>query len=237
MNFRTSLLTLASLLALHPATARENAAPLLKSGDVVAIVGDSITEQKLYSKLIETYLLACNDVENLTCYQLGWGGETALGFLGRMDNDLMTLKPTVVTLCYGMNDGHYVAYDENIGKGYREPLTKVVDKLKAAGVRAVVGSPGVVDLNTFTRINPSVYNDNLGHLRDIAHQIADANKMRFANVHDTMMASMKLAKAALGKTIPWLAAMACTQAKTAICSWLRPSSTASAARATSRRSK
>ncbi len=200
MNTRPRLLALAGLLALSSLPAHAAApACLLKPGDVVAIVGDSITEQKLYSKFIETYLLACSEVSDVTCYQLGWGGETAFGFLQRMDSDLMPLKPTLVTLCYGMNDGHYVAYDENIGKGYREPLSKVVGKLKAAKVRVVVGSPGAVDLNTFGRVGPTIYNDNLNHLGGIAKQIAESNGMRFTNVHETMVLAMKPAKDALGK--------------------------------------
>ena len=183
-----------------PAPARAAApACLLNPGDVVAIVGDSITEQKIYSKFIETYLIGSSEVSDVTCYQLGWGGETAFGFLGRMDNDLMPLKPTVVTLCYGMNDGRYVAFDAAIGKGYGDPLTKIVTKLKAAKVRVVVGSPGVVDLNTFGRVGPIVYNDNLNRLGGIAHQIATANGMTFTNVHETMMTAMKASKAALGK--------------------------------------
>ncbi len=212
MNTHIRPFALACLLALSLTQARgaapaaapaapRPAAPacLLKPGDVVAIVGDSITEQKIYSRFIETYLLGSSEVSDVTCYQLGWGGETAYGFLVRMDGDLMPLKPTVVTLCYGMNDGHYVAFDANIGKGYGDPLTKIVSKLKAAKVRVVVGSPGVVDLNTFGRVGPAVYNDNLNHLGAIAHQIADANGMRFTNVHETMMTAMKAAKAALGK--------------------------------------
>ena len=198
--FRSSLIAVTSLLALH--TSRAEGPCLIKSGDTVAIVGDSITEQKLYSKFIETYLLGCSDVGDVNCVQLGWGGETAGGFLLRMDNDLLTLKPNVVTLCYGMNDGRYVPFEPGIGKAYGDPLTTVVTKLKTAGARVVVGSPGVVDANTFKRIEPAVYNDNLGHLRDIAHKIADDNGMRFANVHDTMLASMTAAKAALGAGYP-----------------------------------
>ncbi|HEX8913590.1 MAG TPA: hypothetical protein VF796_14625, partial [Humisphaera sp.] len=37
----------------------------LKDGDAVAIVGDSITEQKQYSVSIETYLLACQPAKGL----------------------------------------------------------------------------------------------------------------------------------------------------------------------------
>ena len=40
---------------------KKSASPgsILKKGARLAIVGDSITEQKQYSKFIETYLLAC----------------------------------------------------------------------------------------------------------------------------------------------------------------------------------
>src|SRR5262245_19296942 len=89
---------------------------ILKKGQRVAIVGDSITEQKLYSKYIETYLTVCLSDLQLHVIQLGWSGETAPGFAGRMNNDLLPWKPDVVTTCYGMNDGGYRAYEESIGK-------------------------------------------------------------------------------------------------------------------------
>jgi translation initiation factor 1 (eIF-1/SUI1) len=95
-----------------------------------------------------------------------------------------------------------VPYEPNIGKAYGTPLSTIVTKLKTAGARVVVGSPGVVDANTFKRIPSTVYNENLGHLRDIAHKIADDNGMKFANVFDTMMASMTSAKAKLGDGYP-----------------------------------
>jgi hypothetical protein len=37
----------------------------------VAIVGDSITEQKLYSKFLESYLLACSGVPDVKVMQFG----------------------------------------------------------------------------------------------------------------------------------------------------------------------
>jgi hypothetical protein len=40
----------------------------------VAIVGDSITEQKLYSKYVECWLLACSGVPDVRVMQFGWGG-------------------------------------------------------------------------------------------------------------------------------------------------------------------
>jgi len=71
---------------------------LLKEGDRLAIIGDSITEQKMYSRLIETYLTACVPELKITARQFGWSGETAEGFLHRMTNDCLRFEPTVATL-------------------------------------------------------------------------------------------------------------------------------------------
>jgi lysophospholipase L1-like esterase len=177
----------------------------LKEGVRVAVVGDSITEQKLYSKYIADYFYACNPQLDAHVVQFGWGGETAGGFAGRLDNDLMPFKPDVVTLCYGMNDGGYQAFKPDIGQRYETPLAQIVGKLKKAGATIVVGSPGVVDAYTFRR-DPEgkasqqavTYNDNLAHLRDIAKKVAEANGMPFADVHDAMMKSMTAAQEKLG---------------------------------------
>ncbi len=75
------------------------------------MVGDSITEQKLYSRYIEAYVVACSGRSDVHVFQFGWGGETAGGFAGRAANDLSIFKPTTVTLCYGMNDGGYRPFD------------------------------------------------------------------------------------------------------------------------------
>ena len=53
----------------------------LKPGDMVAVCGDSITEQKQYSVYIEDYLLMCQPAANLHAAQFGWGGEKASGLL------------------------------------------------------------------------------------------------------------------------------------------------------------
>jgi lysophospholipase L1-like esterase len=109
-------------LVLLPCVACADDKPILKKGDRLVIVGDSITEQKLYSRYIETYLTACHSELDLWVLQLGWGGETAGGFLGRMDSDLIAFRPNVVTTCYGMNDGGYRAFEKAIGDNYRKNL-------------------------------------------------------------------------------------------------------------------
>ena len=70
------------LIILGVAARAGAASPGLQAGDFVAVVGDSITEQKQYSVFIEDYLLMCQPAADLRTAQFGWGGETAPGFLG-----------------------------------------------------------------------------------------------------------------------------------------------------------
>jgi lysophospholipase L1-like esterase len=172
----------------------------------VAIVGDSITEQKLYSKFLESYLLACSGVPDVKVMQFGWSGERADGFANRAQNDLATFRPTVVTLCYGMNDGGYQPWREEIGAGYEKNMRNVLSKLDQLGVKSVVvGSPGAVDTNFFRPgqkmgEQPShvAYNDTLAHLRDIDRKLAEEKHQRFADVHAAMVDAMKKANETLG---------------------------------------
>jgi len=175
----------------------------LQDGDFVAVIGDSITEQKQYSVFIEDYLLMCQPAAKLRVMQFGWSGETAGGFKGRMANDTLPFKPTVATTCYGMNDGGYRPFDENSqGKSYRESQRAIVQEFKKGTARLiVVGSPGCVDADTFRRdpVAAKMYNETLSKLRDIAKEVADERAVVFANVFDPMMDAMTKAKAKYGK--------------------------------------
>jgi lysophospholipase L1-like esterase len=207
MNIRLlPSLTLSIALLASAAVPRATAAePVLAPNARLAIVGDSITEQKIYSKFIETYLLACAGRQDVSVFQYGWGGETARGFADRMDNDLTGFKPTVVTLCYGMNDGQYRPYVDEIGRGYESAMRKVLTGLQRAGVeKVVVGSPGAVDTRYFinNRFAPlsgaEGYNVNLGRLRDIDRALAEQTGQIFADMHQPMVDTMAKAKTALG---------------------------------------
>ncbi len=189
--------------------AQDSARPTsaIAPGARVAIIGDSITEQKLYSKFMEAYLLACSGVPDVHVFQFGWGGEQAGGFAARMENDLTVFSPTVATLCYGMNDGSYQPYNDEIGKRYESNMRKVLEKMDTLGVKSVVvGSPGAVDTHFFRpgqvmgdKPSHIAYNDNLSHLRDIDRSLANEKKYLFADVHSTMFDAMTKAQSTLGK--------------------------------------
>ena len=190
-----------SMLVVVLGWAAAQEAPRLQAGDFVAVCGDSITEQKQYSVFIEDYLLMCQPAARLRAMQAGWGGEVAHGFLPRMERDVLALHPTVLTTCYGMNDGGYGPFVEDRGKLYRDTHKTIIQEARKAGVRLIViGSPGCVDSYAF-RNDPNaaqVYNTTLGKLRDIAREVAAEEKVAFADVHAAMMDVMAAAKAKYG---------------------------------------
>jgi lysophospholipase L1-like esterase len=190
------------LLSLFLVAVSLRAESILPPNARVAVIGDSITEQKIYSKYIETYLLACTGRSDIKVFQFGWSGERAGGFAARLENDLAIFNPNVATTCYGMNDASYRPYAPEIGAEYEKNMRLVIDGLKKVGVKAMaIGSPGGVDPDYFKKptVTGQDYNDNLAHLRDIAKKLAEENKQPFANVHDTMISALTKSKAALGK--------------------------------------
>ena len=175
---------------------------ILKRGDRIAVVGDSITEQKMYSRFMELYLLACVPELDLTMYQFGWSGERAPGFARRMLNDFAPWRPTVVTTCFGMNDGEYRPYTDQIGQTYAEGTRRIQALCKELGARMVVGGPGPVDTDAWRSGEPEAdlyYNDNLSQLSEIAEQLATSNSFVYAGLHPLMMEVMQRAKAELGE--------------------------------------
>jgi lysophospholipase L1-like esterase len=164
---------------------------VLKRGDRLAICGDSITEQKKYSRIMEDYLTMCVPELQVTVRQYGWSGERAPGFLARMTNDCLRFKPTVATTCYGMNDHEYRPYEERIGQTYRDSSTAVVEAFKANGVKVIQGSPGCVGRIPFwVKSATGTVDDlnlNLCTLRNIGIEIAQKEKVGFADVFWPML--------------------------------------------------
>jgi lysophospholipase L1-like esterase len=174
----------------------------LRPGDRVAICGDSITEQKIYSVDIEDYLLICKPQPRLQVTQFGWSGETSWGFAARMENDVLPFKPTVATIFYGMNDGGYAMLSDERARHFQQATTRIVQTFKKTGVRFIVlGSPGAVDTYTFrSGDQPAIYNKTLGQLAEMAEAIAKKEHVRFVDVHSEMMRVMAAAKAKYGHT-------------------------------------
>jgi len=160
--------------------------PALHTGSRLAICGDSITEQRMCSRIMETYITVALPELNVNTRQFGWSGEQASGFLARMTNDVLRFNPTVATTCYGMNDHRYRPYEESIGLAYASNMTDIVLAFKAAGTSVIVGSSGCMGLKqppwAWVQGTPEDRNVSLCMLRNIDIEIADADQVGFADV-------------------------------------------------------
>ena len=177
---------------------------MLVEGDRLAICGDSITEQRRYSRIIETYLTACTPQLEVTVRQYGWSGEKADGFFRRMEQDCLTFHPTVATLCYGMNDALYRPFDVTNGQRYEDYYRAIVRRFKADGVRVVVGTPGCAGkLAAWVKDRVGTLDEQnvaLCAFRDIAIGVAEAEECPLADVFWPMIQAQVFAPGQHGAT-------------------------------------
>lgn len=174
----------------------------LRTGDRLAVCGDSITEQRMYSRIIETYLTVCAPELQVTVRQYGWSGERADGFRRRMDNDVLRFQPTIATTCYGMNDHQYRPFEPAIGEYYRTNMLSVVRSFKEKGVRVILGSPGCVGKvpSWVKGAGPTTadLNLNLATLRNIDIDMARQEDVAFADIFGPMYAAGVVAQSIHG---------------------------------------
>ena len=136
-----------------PIAARAQAPFYLNTGDRVVFYGDSITDQRLYTVDVETYVLTRFPKLDVTFVHSGWGGDRVSGGGGgtadvRLERDVFPYHPTVMTIMLGMNDGSYRAFDDGIFAKYTQGYQHIVESVQKA-------YPQI----HFTLIEPSPYDD------------------------------------------------------------------------------
>ena len=162
-------------LAIMAATLTSNAADFfLKDGDKVVIMGDSITEQYLYSNYVETWILTRFPAWNITFANVGIGGDRSVGGTKRFKRDVLSNAPTAMTVDFGMNDGGYKAFDQAGFKTYMDGLQGIADQAKAANIRVAWCTPSPVEK---TEEGPALqgYNETLEKYSEGIKQIAATN--------------------------------------------------------------
>lgn len=116
-----------------------------RDGDRVVMIGDSITEQHLYSNYVETWTVTRFPQWNITFRNVGIGGDRSPGGNNRFKRDVLSHQPTAITVDFGMNDGGYRAFDESTFKPYMEGLQGMADQAKAANLRVAWLTPSPVE--------------------------------------------------------------------------------------------
>jgi len=119
--------------------------PELNDGDCVVFLGDSITHQCLYTQYVEDFFYTRFPGKRIVFHNAGVGGAQAWDALQRIDRDVLSYKPKYVTILLGMNDGHYIPFDQATFDTYMKDMTEVVEKIKAAGATPILMTPTMYD--------------------------------------------------------------------------------------------
>jgi lysophospholipase L1-like esterase len=137
-------------LASAPALAAPPATFALRDGDRVVFYGDSITQDGGYGRFVEEYVRTRFPRWDVRFHNAGVGGDTVRGgWAGtidvRLERDVLALRPTVVTVMLGMNDGGYKPFDPTtlaaFGEGYRALVAKLEQTLPGVRLTLIRSSP------------------------------------------------------------------------------------------------
>lgn len=213
---KTAYKSLFALLALSSFAARVSAADFfIHDGDRVVFLGDSITQQRLYTTYIEAYALTRHPEWKLNFRNTGWGGDTAwlrqrahpdekqlfaadadaqqsmvdksVGF--GLSRDVLPLKPTVVTVDFAMNDHSYQAFREDIFRAYIRSQEQINKVLKSNDVRVAFLTTQPIEEK---RADPDkdVKNQSLRKFSDGLKEMAAKADATFVDQFDPYMSIM-----------------------------------------------
>jgi len=154
----------------------------LPDGTRLVFLGDSITEQLTYTRYVMNYFALRYPDVKISFRNAGWSGDTAPGGMERLQRDVLSLKPTVVTICFGMNDGGYASFDQGRYDRYIKSMTGLVQTLKEHGMRVVLLTPGVVDED----IDNKGYNDTLTRYAQGVKELAASEQVAVFDINALM---------------------------------------------------
>lgn len=181
------------ILLVSPLVAEEF---FFRDGDRVVMIGDSITEQHLYSNFVEMWVTTRFPKWNITFRNVGIGGDRSTGGNGRFARDVKSNHPTAITVDFGMNDGGYKPFDEAGFKTYMGGLQGMADQAKAAGVRVAWVTPQPLDTADPGATALTGYNQTLEKYSEGVQTIAAKNGGLFVDQFHPYLAVLDKARAA-----------------------------------------
>ena len=209
MMNRLALLALLAVPAASPAAPPDTSTSFaLRDGDRVVFYGDSITQDGAYGRFVEEYVRTRFPRWDVRFYNAGVGGDTVRGgWAGpvdvRLERDVIALKPTVVTIMLGMNDGGYKPFDPQtlaaFGDGYRALVAKLRQALPGVRLTFIRSSP-FDDVARPPQFAPG-YDDALRRLGCYVTTLGEKEKATVVSFRDPMNAGI----AAVVKDDPGLA--------------------------------
>jgi lysophospholipase L1-like esterase len=128
----------------------------------VMILGDSITENGTYVSYLEYFLNKAHSGKSFDIISIGLSSETVSGLSEkggsrpcvneRLQRSLDAIKPQLVIVCYGMNDGLYQPYSEANMKAFQDGMTKLVETCQAAGAQVILVTPPIFEGGAYDQV-------------------------------------------------------------------------------------
>jgi predicted GH43/DUF377 family glycosyl hydrolase/lysophospholipase L1-like esterase len=172
----------------------------LKSGDTVVFYGDSITEENYYNQWVELYTATRFPSMRVHFYGAGVGGDRVTGGGGgpidqRLERDVFSEKPTVVTVMLGMNDGSYRVTTPEIESTYVNGYEHLLQSIHehAPGTRVTLLGPSPFDDVTRPVWFPGGYNGAMEHFAELDKGLAKKYGGTFANLNPLVVAALEKA--------------------------------------------
>ena len=152
-----------------------------RDGDVIVMVGDSITEQHLYSNYVEMWTVTRFPGWKLTFRNVGIGGDRSVGGNARFARDILLHHPTAMTVDFGMNDGSYRAFADDTFKPFMDGLQGMAEQAAAANIRAAWVTPQPLDTDEQGPTALTGYNETLEKFSAGTKAIADKTRGLFVD--------------------------------------------------------
>lgn len=170
----------------------------LHDGDNVTFYGDSITEQREYTEYVEEYVLTRFPQWKVTFHNAGVGGDKVSGGGAgpidlRLQRDLLSAHPNVVTIMLGMNDGYYRPSQPGIVSSYVDGYRHIVDTIQKSlpECRITIIQPSPFDDITRVPEFPGGYNAALLVFSDAIGQIAKERNYGLTDFNTPVTAMLK----------------------------------------------
>ena len=152
-----------------------------RDGDRVVMIGDSITEQHLYSNYVEMWTVTRFPHWKITFRNVGIGGDRSVGGNARFARDVLLHKPTAMTVDFGMNDGSYREFSEQTFQPYVDGLQGMADQAKAANIRTAWVTPQPLDNDEQGKTALTGYNQTLEKFSEGVKTISEKNNGTFVD--------------------------------------------------------
>ncbi len=174
----------------------------LKNNDTVVFYGDSITEQNYYNQYVEYYTATRFPGMRVHFYGAGVGGDRVTGGRGgpideRLARDVFPLKPTVVAVMLGMNDGSYQPTTEAIESTYTKGFEHLLASIHEHDPQARITLLGPSPFDDVTRPAQFAggYNGVMEHYADLDRGLAVKIGGTFINLNPAVVAMVEKAQA------------------------------------------